>query len=264
MQLEDFIQDVARGAGGIIREKYQKLDTWRAKGSRGDVVTEVDEASEKYVIDRIKAEFPDDGIISEETGAQGNLDGAVWVIDPLDGTKNYTMHIPMFAVSIGRAEGGVPSAGGIYDPIHDEMFYAERGRGASVNGRAIQVAEEKSLDDCLINVSWSPGTDSADFIRYTEYLSHRTTYFRRFGSAAVVMAYIACGRLHGYLQAGLNPWDVAAGIVIIQEAGGVITDFKGKPIDLRDNVIHVVTANPEIHAELLYDVIGIYRHGSEA
>lgn len=256
MQLEDFIQDVARRAGKIITDKYQKLETWRSKGGHGDVVTEVDEASEKYVIDRIRAEFPADGIICEETGTIGNLDGAVWVIDPLDGTKNYTQRIPFFSVSIGRAEGGVPSAGVVYDPVHDEMYYAERGRGARMNGECISVSSRETIEDALINISWAKGQpDRAKFMDYVEYLSHRTSYFRRLGSAALVMAYIACGRLDGYLQGDLHTWDVAAGVIIIEEAGGVVTDFSGRAIDLRKKTIQIATGNPDVHAELLEKVV---------
>lgn len=257
VQMEEFIQDVARGAGEIVRQRFHTKKTWRAKSGPGDVVTEVDEEAERYILGRITSQFPNDSILSEECGAIGaGEEGRVWVIDPIDGTRNYMMGVPFFCVSIGVALAGVPGIGAIYDPIHDEMFFAQRGRGASLNGESIRVSDETSLEDSVISVSWvKEKTDRRRFIEYIEALSRDTSYFRRFGSAALVMAYVACGRLHGYLQAGLNPWDVAAGVVIVEEAGGVVSDFKGNPIDVRKKDIEIVTGSPRFHSVLLNDVI---------
>lgn len=252
------MQDVAREAGNILRERYTTFTVWRSKGDRGDIVTEVDEESERYVIDRIRRQYPNDRIISEESGEVAAGEGEmVWVIDPIDGTRNYMLGIPFFCVSIGLARGGVPWMGAIYDPMHDEMFFAERGKGALRNGERIRVSEEDSIEDSIISVSWvRRKVDRTKFLKYIDELSRDTSYFRRLGSAALVMAYIACGRMDGYLQAGLNPWDVAAGLVLIEEAGGVVTDFGGRPIDLRKKNIEIVTGNPKIHSILLKDVIG--------
>ncbi|MCE5199259.1 MAG: inositol monophosphatase family protein [Armatimonadota bacterium] len=259
MELQDFLQDIARGAGQIIKDKYHVTKIWRTKSSPGDIVTEVDEASEKYVMDRIHQEFPNDHILSEESGASGiGEPDRVWIIDPLDGTRNYMMGIPFFCVSIGIARNGVPEAGVIYDPIHDEMFYTERGKGAWLNGERISVCNEVTLDDSLISVSWvKRKVDRKRFIEYLDNLSKDTSYFRRFGSAALATAYVACGRLHAYLQGGLNPWDVAAGVLLIEEAGGVVTDFKGNPLDLRNPDIEILTSNPDLHEMLLNQVMGI-------
>lgn len=256
MDKGELIKDIARSAGEILRDGYKKTKTWRIKSGPGDVVTEIDERSEEYIIDRIKRVFPEDSILSEECGAIGEWeDNDVWVIDPLDGTRNYTMNIPFFCTSIAVARHGVPYIGVIYDPIHDEMFFAERGKGAYLNGERISVSAEQTIEDSIISVSWVKSkADRKKFVEYIEKLSKDTSYFRRFGSAALVLAYVACARIHGYLQAGLNPWDVAAGIVILEEAGGVITDFAGKSIDLRDKNIEVVTGNQALHATLL-DII---------
>ena len=259
MQLDDFIQDVARGAGEIIKSKYHITKTWRAKTSRGDIVTEVDEESERYILGRLCGEYPEYAVLSEESGASGEGETA-WVVDPLDGTRNYMMGIPFFCVSIGLSKNGRAEAGAIYDPIHDEMFYSRRGAGAFMNGVPIVVSKETSVEDCVISVSWvKHKVNRTRFIEYIEDLSKDTSYFRRFGSAALVMAYVACGRLHGYMQGGLHPWDVAAGVCLIEEAGGVVTDFEGNPIDLRCKDIEMVTANPALHSILINEVIGKHR-----
>lgn len=252
LQVEDFIKDLALGAGRIIKEKYHDVKKWRAKSDPGDIVTEVDEASEKYIIDRIKAAFPNDHILAEESGALGGKnDGRVWIIDPLDGTRNYMTGIPFFCVSIALTVNGEPEVGAIYDPIHDEMFFAKKGGGAYLNGEPISVCGMNSLDESLISVSWvNRKADRKAFIDYIDRISLKTSYFRRLGSAALVMSYVACGRLHAYMQAGLCPWDVAAGIVIIQEAGGLVTDFQGRPIDLHNGELEVLTANPALHKQL--------------
>lgn len=255
MLIEEFIQDVAREAGGIVKKHYQTDFRKRSKDGGGDVVTEIDEAVENYIVGRIKSQYPDDAILSEECGA---IEGGsrVWIIDPIDGTRNFVKGIPFFCVSIAAVTDGQIEVGAIYDPVHDEMFFAKRGSGATVNGDAIRVAEESTIDDALISVSWvKRKVDRRRFVSYVEQISKDTSYFRRFGSAALVLAYVACGRLHGYMQGGLNPWDVAAGILIIEEAGGVVTDFEGKPIDLSDKDIAIVTGNPDIHSILVKDVI---------
>lgn len=259
LQTEDFIKDLALGAGSIIKEKFHAVKKWRSKSTPGDIVTEVDEASEKYIIDRIKAEFPEDNILAEESGAVGiGHSDRVWIIDPLDGTRNYMTGIPFFCVSIALLVDGVPELGAIYDPIHDELFYAKKGCGAYLNGEPISVCDQFSLEESLISVSWiSRSSDRKPFIDYIDQISSETSYFRRLGAAALVMCYVACGRLHAYLQAGLCPWDVAAGIVIIQEAGGVVTDFQGLPIDLYQKCkLEVLTSNPVLHKKLS-DIIAI-------
>ncbi len=257
MQLDEFIQDVARGAGRIAKDKFHKAKKWRTKTDRGDIVTEVDEECERYIIDRVTRQYPQDRILSEESGALGNESGEItWVIDPIDGTRNYKVGIPFFCVSIGAAKQGVAQAGAVYDPTHDEMFFAERGRGAYLNGERIEVSKDCSMEDCIVSVSWvKRKVDGTKYIEYIQKLSRDTSYFRRLGSAALVLSYVACGRIDGYLQGGLNPWDVAAGVVLIEEAGGVVTDFQGKPIDLSKRDIEIVTGNRDIHSILLNQVI---------
>ena len=256
MELGDFVEDVARGAGRILMRSFHEVKSWRTKDGRGDVVTAVDEESERYIIGRIRQEFPSDRILSEESGVSGSGQGRTWIVDPLDGTRNYVMGVPFFCVSIGITEGGAPVLGAVYDPVHDEMFFAGRGGGAFLNGARIEVSDEDTLDDSVISVSWvKRRADRRRFVTYIEELSRDTSFFRRFGSAALVTAYVACGRVHAFMQGGLNPWDVAAGIVVVEEAGGVVTDFTGKPIDLTDKDIDILAANPTLHQILLERVI---------
>lgn len=263
-RLDEFIQNIARGAGRIQIERRKAFGVARSKSGRGDFVTEVDEACERYLIDAIKHERPDASILSEESGASGSHTAdEVWIMDPLDGTRNYVEGIPFFCVSIGMVRSGRVEAGAIYDPVHDEMFYARRGLGASLNGEPIHVTEEESLDDCLVSVAWvKRKVERSEFVKYVDEISSETSYFRRYGSAALAMAYVACDRSDAYLQGGLNPWDVAAGLVIIEEAGGVITDFDGNPVNVFDPDIELVTSNPTIHALLLDEVIGKSRVSS--
>jgi myo-inositol-1(or 4)-monophosphatase len=256
-RLGDFIQDIARGAGRIQIERRNAFGETRSKSGRGDFVTEVNEACERYLMDAIAKERPAASILSEESGASGRQDAEeVWIMDPLDGTRNYVEGIPFFCVSIGMVRSGRAEAGAIYDPVHDEMFYARRGAGAFVNGAPIRVSDDESIDDGIISVAWvKRKAERSDFVSYIDEISSDTSYFRRYGSAALAMAYVACGRSDGYLQGGLNPWDVAAGVVIIEEAGGVVTDFDGKTLDLFNPDIELVTANPAIHSVLLNGVI---------
>ncbi len=197
-------------------------------------------------------------ILSEEAGIVGSDDaGTVWIVDPLDGTRNFAEGIPLFCVSIGIIVEGLPVVGVIYDPIHDEMFSAVGGKGAFCNGEPIHVSEETSIEDGLISISWvRRKVDRGQYVRYVEKVSHHTSYFRRFGSAALAMAYVACGRTLAYLQGGLNPWDVAGGLVIVQEAGALITDLSGRPIDVLKPQIELLTASPSVHAAVLRDVVG--------
>lgn len=257
MDISEFIQELARAAGRVQKESFHKSFSWRPKTGRGDVVTEVDEACERLIIDAVKREYPDYPILSEEAGAIGKEgDKPMWIIDPLDGTRNYKMGIPFFCTSIGLVEKGRPLVGAIYDPIHDELYSAERGKGAFLNGERIHVSDEDQLDDALISISWvKKKTDRRQFIDYIEELSHETSYFRRFGSAALVSAYVACARIDAYMQGGLSPWDMAAAVLIVEEAGGKVTDFKGSPVDVRNKNIEVIMANPKLHELLLKDVI---------
>ncbi|MFQ3550177.1 MAG: inositol monophosphatase family protein [Armatimonadota bacterium] len=256
MSFVKFIEEVAYGAGKIVREKFSEPFQWKEKTDRGDIVTEVDELSEKYIIDRISKEFPDDGYLAEESGNTNINSKRIWIIDPIDGTLNYMKRIPIFSISIAAYENGQVSAGVVYDPIHDEMFSAQRGYGTTVNGEKITIDNVEDIENRIITVSWVQSkADRTAFVKYIDEISKETSHFRRLGSAALNMAYIADGRLNAYLQGGLNPWDISAGLVIIEEAGGIVTDFNGNPINATDPIIDIVTACPAVHKQLMEQVI---------
>ncbi|MBI2843070.1 MAG: inositol monophosphatase [Armatimonadetes bacterium] len=257
MNIPGFICETARGAGEIVRQHYGHVKTRRLKSDRGDFVTEVDLESESYIIKRIREEFPEDNIISEEAGRLRDIEeGYTWIIDPLDGTRNYAIGIPFFSVSIALTRDGRAEHGAVYDPIHDELFFASRGWGATMNGERIRVSTEPDLEDAVITVAWvRKKVERTQFMGYVEHLSHRTSYFRRLGSAALATAYVAAGRFDAFIQGGLNPWDVAAGIVLVEEAGGLATDLTGRPIDLTRPETDILAANPALHNRLLSEVI---------
>jgi myo-inositol-1(or 4)-monophosphatase len=253
--LKQFLEDIARGAGAIIKDSFGKIKTWQTKTGPGDIVTEIDYVSERYIISHIQERFPHDSIVSEEAGiiTAPSLEDAVhkgrtWFVDPIDGTRNFALGIPFFCVSIGVVEQGIVTHGVIYDPVHDDLYYAERGKGATLNGIPIKVSETKDFEDAVLSISWARQyADYREFLEYIAKVSPHSSYFRRLGSAALVLCYVASGRLDAYLQGGVNSWDVAAGMVIVEEAGGKVTDFCGNPLDLDQAKIEILAANPNIH-----------------
>lgn len=256
MDLSLLVQDLARGAGEIVRNRYTTQKSWKIKTSRADIVTEVDEAAEDYIIGRLREERPDDAILSEESGWSGVDDGRnVWIIDPIDGTTNYATGIPFFTVSIAVAQGGISKVGAVYDPLHDEMFHAAEGSGAFLNDRQIFVSTEQHADAGLISVSWVRGkSDSDKFVNIIRELSQYTSQFRRFGSAALALSYAACGRLNGFIQSGLSPWDIAAAELILREAGAIVTDFSENSLNMRNPNVEIIAGNPFFH-KLLVDAL---------
>jgi len=256
-EIQAFLYDTMRGAGEIIVNNYGKVKSRRAKDDRGDIVTEVDEQSEHYIISRIQKAFPNHNIISEEAGVLGEAEHEyTWLIDPLDGTRNYALGIPFFGVSIALAKDGIPEYGAVYDPLHDEFFYAAKGQGAALNGRKIQVSTETELEDAVISISWlRRRTEHLRFVTFVERISERTSYFRRLGSAALISAYVAAGRVDAYMQGAINAWDIGAGTLLVCEAGGLVTDFDNNPIDLRLPYTDILAANPEIHKLIMKEII---------
>ncbi len=258
MEIGEFIKDTALGAGQIIKAGFGNVKSRHAKGAdRGDIVTNVDFESEKYILDRIRREFPTHAIFSEESGLTGlSTEGYLWLVDPLDGTRNFATGIPFFSVSIALALDGVAQFGAVYDPLHDEMFYAERGQGATLNGVTMQVSSEKDLQDAVISVSWvRRRADHSKFVSYVDRVAHETSYFRRLGSAALIGAYVASGRADVYMQGGINAWDIAAGTVLVEEAGGIVSDFEGNALDLREPHMDILAANPALHGKMIEEII---------
>jgi len=231
----NFAVQTARDAGSILVDRLGRALQVSNKGDI-DLVTEADLASEKLIIERIKSHYPRHAILAEESGASEFVAGTSdwkWIIDPLDGTTNYAHGYPCFCVSIGLERAGALEIAAIYDPMRDEMFAAERGQGATLNGRRMRVSEIDDLNSAMLctgfpyNVRERPNFER-DFANFTM----EAQAVRRDGSAAIDLAYVACGRFDGFWEDGLNAWDVAAGVLLVEEAGGLVTDFEGGKLDI--------------------------------
>lgn len=249
----NFAIQTARDAGRILAEKFGRIIQISHKGDI-DLVTEADLASEKLIVERIQTHYPRHMILAEESGATG-MEGMSpaefrWIVDPLDGTTNYAHGYPCFCVSIGLEHKGEQVVGVIYNPITDELFAAERGEGATLNGRRIRVSDVAELNRSLLCTGFPYDVrDRGDFARhFTNFIMH-SQGVRRDGSAALDLAAVACGRFEGFWEEGLHPWDVAAGIVIIEEAGGRVSRYDGSPIDIHKPPILV--SNGLVHEAMM-------------
>jgi len=243
---------VAREAGALQRARFDEPRTIETKSSTIDLVTDVDRASDALIVERISKACPDDAIVTEETGqAKSGSSGFVWVIDPLDGTTNYAHGFPHFSVSIGVEQDDERALGVIYDPVRDELFSAERGAGAFLNGAAIQVSNTDDLGRALLGTGFAYDGHSSEIhnLEYFERFMRRARAIRRAGSAALDLAYVACGRFDGFWEMHLHAWDVAAGLLLITEAGGVISDFDGGPAPRSGE--RLVASNGRLQAALL-------------
>lgn len=255
--LNDLI-DLARASGEILRAGYGQDHQVRYKGLI-DLVTEVDQRSEALLLERIRARFPLDTIITEESGRFEGANGHSWIIDPLDGTVNFAHGVPIFSVSIAYAIDREVVLGVVYDPLRDECFCAERGSGAWLNGSPIAPAAETNLQNALLVTGFSYNPEIRDRnLAYFVHFVKKAQAVRRLGSAALDLCYTASGRLDGYWEMKLNPWDVAAGALIAQEAGARVSDMSGDP-DFMRPPYGVVAANPTLHEILLAEIQKIER-----
>ncbi len=244
----------AREAGAILQEYAARGFQIEHKG-RINLVTEADLASERHIKQLITSHYPNHRILAEESGTDGegahSADDYCWIIDPLDGTTNFSHGFPCYAVSIGVEYRGGMVAGAIYDPTRDEMFAAERGAGATCNGAPIRVSEIDQLEKALL-VSGFPYDVRERMNEYMpawrEFLK-RAQGVRRFGAAAIDMAYVAMGRLEGFWEYGLHAWDTAAGWIIVEEAGGRVTQLDGSPFD--NHIPSLLCTNGKVHDEML-------------
>jgi len=241
----------ARRAGRIINQAADNLDvlTVRHK-SLNDLVSEVDRASEAAIIDTIRTAYPDHAILAEESGAAGESE-YVWIIDPLDGTTNYLHGLPQYCVSIGMAHKGVITHGVIFDPTRNDLYVSSRGRGAFLNERRMRVSRRDKLIDALLGTGF-PFRMFEHIDAYVAMMKHlmtRTAGIRRPGSAALDLAAVAAGRLDAFWEIGLSPWDMAAGVLMIQEAGGLVGDLEGNDHHMQSG--NIVAGNPKIFAQLV-------------
>ena len=249
---------IAREAGALLREFYHRGVRTEYKGDV-DLVTEADRASEKLIGERLRAAFPTHGIYGEE-GTRSGLDAEFrWYVDPLDGTTNFAHGLPQFCVSMGleqRRAGLAPDADGtmmaavIYDPLRDDLFVAERGRGARLNGRPMHVSNTPELAEALVATGFpSRKRNESPNIHFYHEFCLRSHGVRRAGSAALDLAYVAAGRLDAFWEFNINPWDTAAGYLLVEEAGGKMTGFSGKPFRLDSR--EILASNGLIHGELM-------------
>ncbi len=248
----NFTIETARDAGRLLLEKFGRITAITKKGDI-NLVTEADLASEALIIERIKSHHPKHSILAEESGEAvvvGGDSAWKWIIDPLDGTTNYAHGYPCFCVTLALEHDGEVVIGVTYDPTRDELFAAEKGQGASLNGRRIKVSETENLGDSLIVTGFPYDfKQRADFTRhFTDFLLE-SRGIRRDGSAAIDMAYVACGRFDGFWEEGLNPWDVAAGYLLIEEAGGRVSSYDGAEFNIYRPPI--CASNGAIHSQML-------------
>ncbi|MEW6132274.1 MAG: inositol monophosphatase family protein [Pseudomonadota bacterium] len=241
----------ARRAGAIINRAANDIDRLTIQSKRPrDYVSEVDRVAEQSIIETLLDAYPGHGILAEESGRSGGGDH-VWVIDPLDGTTNFLHGLPQYAVSIALLHKGVLTHAVVYDPARNELFTATRGAGAFLNDRRIRVSRQHKMDDALIGT----GFPFREFRHADAYLAMfrdmmlKTAGLRRPGAASLDLAWVACGRYDGFFELGLSPWDLAAGALLVLEAGGLVGDFQGNDTYLKSG--HIVAANPKIFGQML-------------
>lgn len=244
----------ARSAGNIITRHMDRLDTLKVE-SKGpnDFVSEVDRMAEQEIISVLMRSFPHHSILGEESGDQGDSDYQ-WIIDPLDGTTNFLHGVPHFAVSIALRHNGRLELGVIYDPVRQELWTASRGAGAQLDGRRIRVSQRQDLEGTLLGTGFPHRAQQHmdAYLGMFKALSKHAIDIRRPGAAALDLAYVAAGRFDGFWEIGLAPWDMAAGLLLIQEAGGVVGDFTGGPGHFKSG--NVVAGNPRVFAGIIREI----------
>ncbi len=246
----EFAHETAHIAGALLREYYQRGVTAEYKGDI-DLVTEADRASERLILDRIHAAYPDHAILSEESGANHQASRYQWIVDPLDGTTNFAHGYPAFSVTMALLVDEVIELGVTYDPVRDETFTARRGQGARLNDRPIHVSKTPRLDRALLctGFPYDRRTNPHNNIQQFGDFLRQAQAVLRVGSAALDLANVACGRLDGFWEFRLNAWDMAAGVLLINEAGGHTTEPDGTP--LRQWSGRVVASNGLFHTEMI-------------
>ena len=245
-----FIETVAREAGALLRERLHESHTVQYKGEI-NLVTEADRLSEELIVERIRVAFPGHDILTEESPETANGSGFRWIVDPLDGTTNYAHGYPVFCVSIALEVEGVIRLGAVCNPMLGELFMAEVGRGAFLNGRPLKVSRTAELSRGLLATGfpYDIRDDRNNNMNYFRALAMSAQAIRRAGSAALDMAYLAAGRFEGFWELKLMPWDTAAGWLLITEAGGVVTDLTGRPYGLDSP--HILASNGLVHEALV-------------
>ena len=250
----------ARAAGNIINRAALDVESVRVSQKQvNDFVTEVDQASEAAIIETLLTAYPGHGILAEESGQEhGAKDSEfVWIIDPLDGTTNFIHGLPVYCVSIALAVKGKVEQAVIYDPTRNDLFTATKGRGAYMNDRRLRVSKRIRLQDCLISTGFPfrPGDNFQNYLKMMGDVMQRTAGMRRPGAAALDLAYVAAGFTDGFFETGLQPWDVAAGSLLVTEAGGLVGNFTGEADFLEQK--ECLAGNPKIYGQLV-SILGKY------
>ena len=249
MNLLDTALEAARAAGHEIARRLPQERDVHTKGFR-DIVTDADLAAQEALVTIIHSRFPHHGILSEEGLTPGDEAETIWVLDPVDGTTNYERRFPCFSVSVGVVQAGEPVAGVVYDPSRNHAFYAERGAGAMLNGERLHVSQTDALIHAIVGLDFArdPGT-RADLMKMMATYSTHIRTFRALGSSAMALCYVAAGWLDAYFHFAICPWDCAAGSLIIQEAGGILTDAEGGPWNY--TLPRCLASNGRLHSALL-------------
>ncbi|RFU71125.1 inositol monophosphatase family protein [Peribacillus saganii] len=259
-EIDTHAKEWTKTAGKRLRESFKETLNISTKSNRNDLVTNMDKETEEFFITKIKENYPDHRILGEEGMGEGvtDLNGIVWIIDPIDGTMNFIHQQRNFAISIGIYENGVGKIGLIYDVVHDELYHAVKGQGAYMNDVKLQELEPVALSDMILslNATWVTENKRIDPAILSKLVKDiRGT--RSYGSAAIELAYTAAGRVDGYISLRLAPWDVAGGAVLVEEVGGLVTDLRGKPLDLV-NGGSVFACRPVLHEEVLKKYLADY------
>ena len=246
--------EIAREAGTLLATYFERRVAFELKGEF-DLVTEADRASEMLVVERLRSHFPSHGIVAEEGGGHQSVSDFRWFVDPLDGTTNFAHSFPIFNVTLGLEQAGEMVAGVIYDPIRQEMFTAERGAGAYLNHRRIRVSAVKRLEDSLASTGFPSRKRHENVnIHFYHQMALASHGVRRTGSAAIDLAWVASGRLDAFWEFGLKPWDMAAGTLLVREAGGAVSDMHGAPHSVTASE-HLLADNGALHGQVL-DLFG--------
>jgi len=243
-------EEAAREAGKVLLENLGKVKEIEFK-AKNSIVTEVDTKSENLIIEIIKSNFPSHDILAEESGRDNKRSGHVWIIDPLDGTTNYAHTYPVFSISIALEVEGITRLGTVYDPLRDEFFSSESEKGAYLNRNKIKISDTKTVEESLLCTGFTHENEWMvdESLRHFENFIRRARAVRRDGSAALDLCYVACGRYDGFWELGLHAWDTAAGSLILEEAGGRVTDFSGRKFSIYGD--ELLASNELIHHKML-------------
>lgn len=255
--LLDAAVDVAKGAGKIARQGFDRPMRVSVKLGQHDLLTAFDIKIERYIISKLKKRFPTHGFVAEESGLQRVKGSVRWIIDPVDGTLNFCRAIPYFAVSIAAESDGELVCGVVYNPMSGELFHARKGGGAWLGGRRLAVSTRDGVGKSVLAIGFpfSTAGDPGRCVTYVAKIARKGAQLLRMGSTALNLAYVAAGRFDGFWETSFYPWDVAAGVVIVGEAGGVVTNFDGNPFDL--NMPGIIAGNRKLCGQIARELAGI-------